>query len=133
MTDTGTATATGTVTLTKTPVPTKTITPTHTAMPTPSEDMVTDRNFFDPENGETVRVGMQSDTSGTLSGEIKIYNLSGELVLKRTGSVGMTAGWNIIFEWDGKNEGGKYAAKGLYFIHITAGNKKMIRKVYISR
>lgn len=132
-TNTGTVTATMTVTLTKTALPTKTITPTHTAVPTPSEDIVIDRNYFDPENGETIRIGIRAETAGVTEEAIKIFNLSGEIILKRTGTQALTAGWNIVFEWDGRNEKGQYAAKGLYFIHISAGDRKIIRKVYISR
>jgi len=59
---------------------------------------------------------------------VKIYDISGELVLedKNSGSTEVT--------WNGKNESGKYVASGVYFmIVMNEAKKKAVIKIAVLR
>jgi flagellar hook assembly protein FlgD len=109
--------------------PTKTITFTHTVIPTPNINIALDKNYIKPLQGEQVKISIKSDEIGK-EVEFKVYNLTGEVIRKWNGQIYMS-GWNEYY-WDGKNNSGKFAGQGIYFIHILikdTGNE--VRRIYV--
>ncbi|MBN2753428.1 MAG: T9SS type A sorting domain-containing protein [Candidatus Goldbacteria bacterium] len=124
LTPTDTFTATNTFTYTYTP----TITPTFTNSPTPKIDTALDRNYAEPLKGDDIKISVKAAAAGELV-EIKVYNLSGEKI-RQFNFITASAGWNEGF-WDCKNDAGKTAGQGLYFIRITREGTVETRKVFI--
>ncbi|MCP4633027.1 MAG: T9SS type A sorting domain-containing protein, partial [candidate division Zixibacteria bacterium] len=75
-------------------------------------------NYPNPFNNNTV-----FQLSQPVSGELKVYNIRGELVREFTLE-------NTDFaRWDGLNANGKYLASGLYFAKLKANGAEMVRRV----
>jgi len=118
-----------TITQTNTHSPTITITSTLTSLPTPNIDVALDRNYINPEQGEQVKISIRSDRVGE-EVLIKVYNLTGELIRKWTGTI-YVSGWNEYY-WDSRNDTNNFAGKGIYFIHITIKDTgREVRRIYV--
>jgi len=117
------------MTQTDTHSPTITITSTYTSIPTPNINIALDRNYVKPLHGEQVKISIKSDEIGK-EVEFKVYNLTGEVIRKWNGQIYMS-GWNEYY-WDGKNDSGKFAGQGIYFIHILIKDTgKEVRRIYV--
>lgn len=93
------------------------------AVPTPVEteptpvaepEARTDKNYFNPDKNEKVKVSFIAKKPGKAA--VKVLNLNGERVREYTVSIPAEGAYFI--EWDGKNEAGNTAAKGIYFVVI---------------
>ena len=125
---TGTSTPPDTATPTATISATFTITPTWTASATPDIIARFDKNYFSPGSGETLQIGTMAGANVNI--DIKVYDLTGELVKKYSYTTALT-GWNYYI-WDGKNDAGRKLGSGLYFVHITREDgRKDTKRVYI--
>ena len=87
-------------------------------------------NPFNPETWIPYQLAEDADV------KIKIHNMAGQLV--RTLHLGhKPAGFHTTkgkaAYWDGKNETGEYAASGIYFYTIRAGNFTAAKKMAVSR
>jgi hypothetical protein len=67
-------------------------------------------------DGTMIRLALPSNLSGAV--KFEIYNVVGELVRTITDSA-PTGGAYYYFEWDGKNDGGKKVASGVYIARFT--------------
>jgi flagellar hook assembly protein FlgD len=84
-----------------------------------------DENFFNPELGESVRIGL-----GTYSGAVtvEVYNLAGTLVRTIEESV---SGEDPAVLWNGRNDAGDVAASGVYLLRIQTESERQVRKVAV--
>ncbi|MDR0402611.1 MAG: hypothetical protein LBH35_03375, partial [Treponema sp.] len=84
-------------------------------------------NVINPTTGERVYLDYDLKKSGRVT--IQVFTLDGNLVkvLERRG---MPAGRHRV-SWDGKNNGGRVVARGLYFIRVVAPDIDEIRKVMV--
>ena len=89
-----------------------------------------DSNIVNPDMGENLKISVLVQNAG-VNITIKVYNLSGEY-LRKLEFVSYAAGWNETW-WDVRNEAGKTVGRGIYFIHINAGGKKEIRRVFVNK
>lgn len=69
--------------------------------------------------------------AGTAGVEVKIYDLSGELVEKYGENAALTAGWNRVLSWDGRNSAGKTVGMGVYFMEIKINNAAAMKRVIV--
>lgn len=79
--------------------------------------------------GTMIRVGVPSGKSGTV--RIEIYDAAGALVRELTDTV---AGGTYAYKnWDGRNEGGKKVASGVYIARVTVngGDEKIFKMAVI--
>ncbi|HPD19242.1 MAG TPA: hypothetical protein PLF61_06230, partial [Candidatus Goldiibacteriota bacterium] len=90
-----------------TPTSVKTMVPT----PTPDAFVYVDRNYFNPEKGETVKINYKVSEQGIV--DVKIHNLSGEMIFSYSKNYPY-ATYDYLY-WDGKNSAGKTAGRGIYF------------------
>jgi hypothetical protein len=84
-------------------------------------------NVINPTKGERTRLSYQLRKSGRTT--IQVFTLDGDLVkiLYR----GNRAAGDYTAVWDGKNQGGRSVARGIYFIRIVAPEIDEIRKVMV--
>ncbi|GHV89985.1 hypothetical protein AGMMS50268_04880 [Spirochaetia bacterium] len=84
-------------------------------------------NVINPNQGEQVFVDYILTRGGRVT--IQVFTLDGNLVkvLERSGK---DAG-EYIASWDGKNNGGRVVARGMYFIRVVAPDIDEIRKVMV--
>ncbi|HRU39205.1 MAG TPA: T9SS type A sorting domain-containing protein, partial [Candidatus Goldiibacteriota bacterium] len=126
-----TATATPTATeILVYPTATCTVTvkiPTPAPSATPLDTVYVDRNYANPGKGEKFTVYFKVPSAGTL--EITVYNLSGEKI--RQFKKEYTAATSDSVEWDGRNEDGRTAGRGIYFISVRLGKWQEMRKVVV--
>ncbi|MCE5300555.1 MAG: T9SS type A sorting domain-containing protein [Spirochaetia bacterium] len=144
ITETYTDTATPTITLTSTLTPTltetltRTVTMTLTATPTPTVplELTPVTNYPNPfgtsdKQTTTIVFELTADADCTIT----VFTLSGETIY-RSGTFAGLKGRNS-YPWDGKNNGNKFAASGVYFYRITAenpsGKKSAISRLAVLR
>lgn len=84
-----------------------------------------DENLFNPELGESVRIGLGA-YSGTVS--VDIYNLAGTVVRTIAEEV---SGEDSGVNWDGTNGDDEVVASGVYFLRIQTDRDTHIRKVAV--
>jgi hypothetical protein len=85
------------------------------------------RNVINPLKGESAALNYRITRGGRVT--IQVFTLDGTLVRQleqRPRSLG-----DYTVTWDGKNNGGKYVARGMYFIRIVAPKIDEIRKVMV--
>ena len=84
-------------------------------------------NVINPTTGERVYLDYDLQKSGRVT--IQVFTLDGNLVrvLERSSK---QAGKHRV-SWDGKNNGGRIVARGMYFIRIVAPDIDEIRKVMV--
>jgi hypothetical protein len=84
-------------------------------------------NVINPTTGERVYLDYDLQKSGRVT--IQVFTLDGNLVrvLERSNK---QAGKHRV-SWDGKNNGGRIVARGMYFIRIVAPEIDEIRKVMV--
>lgn len=126
--------ATATATSTAEPAPAATATATVTAKPTPAvtpgliTQARTNKNYFNPGKNERVIVYFPAKNPGKIS--VKVANLNGEKIRAYEVNADTTGVYSI--EWDGKNEAGKTAAQGIYFVVIRQDSgAEMVRVAVI--
>ena len=86
------------------------------------------QNFPNPFNNET-KITFSVDKAAFIS--IKIYNIQGQLI-KTLVEENKSAG-NYQINWDGRDEDGKDAVSGIYFVQMKANEIKLIQKVTLLR
>jgi hypothetical protein len=86
-------------------------------------------NVIKPSRGETVYVDYTLPRNGPVT--IQVFTLDGNLV-KALVRENKAAG-EYRAGWDGKNNGGREVARGLYFIRVVAPDIDEIRKVMVVR
>lgn len=106
-----------------TPTPEKTIISTAT----PDALVYVDRNHFKPEKGEKIKVHYKVLTQGIV--DVKIYNLNGEIIISYSKNYPYVT--YDYFYWDGKNNAGKIAGRGIYFIVIKQKSQIVMKKVVV--
>jgi hypothetical protein len=84
-------------------------------------------NVINPDRGERTYVNYMLSRGGRVT--IQVFTLDGTLV-KVLEQTSREAG-NYGISWDGKNNGGRPVARGLYFIRVVAPDIDEIRKVMI--
>ena len=84
-------------------------------------------NVINPTVGEMTRVSYQLAQAGRTV--VSVFTLDGDLVkiLYR----GTRAAGDYTAAWDGKNEGGRPVARGMYFIRVVGPQLDEIRKVMV--
>jgi hypothetical protein len=112
---------------THTVTPTWTITQTFTNTPTPYFDKALDRNYVDVRKGETLKIKIDAPMGTHV--KVKVYNLTGEIIRHMEYDT-TAAGWSE-YEWNLKNDAGRMVGRGMYFVHIDAEGRSVIRRVYI--
>ena len=60
---------------------------------------------------------------------INIFDIQGKIVKILVNDTFITG--NHTVTWNGKNNYGEYAAAGMYFYHLTAGNFSQTRKMIL--
>lgn len=76
-----------------------------------------------------IRLALPAGLSGTV--KFEIYNVAGELVRTITESA-PTGGTYYYFPWDGRNDGGKKVASGVYFGRFSLnGNDERFFKMAV--
>lgn len=121
---TPTFTNTSTVSI-DTPTFVKTIIPTPTF--TPDVSVFIDKNYFNPEKGENIKIYYKILAPGIV--DIKIFNLSGEIINSYSKKYS-NATYDYLY-WDGKNNAGKYVGRGIYFITVKQQKENIIKKVFV--
>jgi hypothetical protein len=86
-------------------------------------------NVIKPSTGESVYVDYVLPRNGPVA--IQVFTLDGNLV-KVLARESKAAG-EYRAAWDGKNNGGREVARGLYFIRVVAPDVDEIRKVMVAR
>jgi hypothetical protein len=131
-----TMTFTNTMTLEITPTFTETsktviITPTSvkTIVPTATPDafVYVDKNYFNPEKGENIKIHYKVSEQGVV--DVKIHNLSGEMIFSYSKNYSY-ATYDYLY-WDGKNSAGKIAGRGIYFIVVKQKSQVVMKKVVV--
>ncbi|MBN1520468.1 MAG: hypothetical protein JW923_10315 [Spirochaetales bacterium] len=86
-------------------------------------------NVIDPTTGERTRLNYVLDEEGPVT--IAVFTLDGDVVtvLQR----GRQAPGDYTVSWDGRNDGGRPVARGVYFIRVVAPGMDEIRKVMVVR
>ncbi len=84
------------------------------------------QNYPNPFN-QTTRIMLQMNQSANV--QIKIYATNGKLV--RTLFSGSLQQGENRFNWDGRNSAGQKVASGLYFLHVSAAEMVIRRKVVL--
>jgi flagellar hook assembly protein FlgD len=59
----------------------------------------------------------------------RVFNLAGELV-RTVGDDQMPAGV-VVWEWDGRTDGGDFVGNGTYFIQIVSGKDVQIKRAIV--
>jgi hypothetical protein len=86
-------------------------------------------NVIKPSAGESVYVDYALPRNGPVT--IQVFTLDGALV-KVLARESKAAGEYRV-GWDGKNNGGREVARGMYFIRVVAPDVDEIRKVMVVR
>jgi hypothetical protein len=84
-------------------------------------------NVIRPARGEQVYVDYTLHRSGPVT--VQVFTLDGNLV-RTLARVNKAAG-EYRSGWDGKNNGGREVARGMYFIRVVAPDIDEIRKVMV--
>jgi uncharacterized repeat protein (TIGR01451 family) len=115
-------------TATPTDVNTQT-TPATTATPIPlvKDKVLTDKNYIDLSRGDKVTIRYKVESRGMTY--IKIMNLSGDVV-KTLYNSNLDPGTYTAY-WDGTNNSGIKAGKGMYFIAVTQPGGHTIKKIMV--
>ena len=92
-------------------------------------------NFPNPFNPENEFTTFQFNTGTNHSqAELRIFDVSGELVYLKTFPAGIEDGTYIQERWDGSSLAGTKLANGVYFAIVTSGDKKSnVAKILIYR
>jgi hypothetical protein len=126
-TATCTATATATVTMTFTITQTMTITPTATNTPVPL--ILTLKGSY--PNPLRTACNIMYHLTVDADVDVKIYTVSGEVVLYRKGISGQAG--NNTFYWDLNNNDSASTASGVYLYSVSAYNEKNPRQTLMSK
>jgi len=84
-----------------------------------------DENFFNPQGGESARIGLGS-YAGAVT--VQVYNLAGTLVRVIQESV---SGDDSAVLWNGANDDGDVVASGVYLLRIETDREEQVRKVAV--
>jgi hypothetical protein len=84
-------------------------------------------NVINPDKGESVYLDYVITRGGRVT--IQVFTMDGNLVkvLERSSK----GAGEYIVEWNGRNNGGRAVARGLYFIRVVAPDLDEIRKVMV--
>ncbi len=85
------------------------------------------QNLFDPKRGQAMKIRVFLPAAARVSA--RIFNLAGELV-RTVNDQQMPAGV-VVWDWDGRTDGGDFVANGVYFIQIVAGKDVQIKRVSV--
>ena len=85
------------------------------------------QNYPNPFNNKTI-IGF--DISATSQIKINVYNAQGKLIRNLYDDV-INSGYHKIV-WDGKNNSGKYATNGLYFVRMEGNTTGLIKNTFES-
>lgn len=77
----------------------------------------------------SVRISYQLAATGVVS--LNVYDIAGKLV--RTVESGIKAAGSHLTTWDGRDQGGRQVANGVYLYRLTAGDYTATRKLTIVR
>jgi hypothetical protein len=89
--------------------------------------LVLGQNFPNPFNSSTIITFIIPEPLTNSQAELTVYDVQGRLV-KRLLSQKMPAG-NYATRWNGTMENGVAAASGVYFYHLTVGDRRQIGKM----
>lgn len=76
------------------------------------------------------RVGLRYGLPAAGAAELKIFDAGGRVVRNLPLDAGLTQGF---IDWDGTDEAGKTAARGVYFAKLKASGRELIRKIILAR
>ena len=62
---------------------------------------------------------------------VEIYDVQGAVV-RRLGARTMDPGWHTL-AWDGRDESGRTAGAGVYFVRVSAGDQRITLRVALVR
>lgn len=85
------------------------------------------QNLFDPKRGQAMKIRVFLPAAARVSA--RIFNLAGELV--RTVRDDQMPAGVVVYDWDGRTDGGEYVANGVYFIQIVAGKDVQLKRVIV--
>jgi hypothetical protein len=113
-----------------TPSISNTFTFSPTAQPTATAEVpvVTDRNVFNPEAGDSLKISLKAPQDGAV--HVRIYNVAGELVGFPL-DTDVQAGQWFLATWDGKNDQREIVASGVYFVSVQGAGIKQVKKVIV--
>jgi len=94
-----------------------------------ANDLVLDRNVFEPANGEPL--GINFRLSSNRVALLELLDIAGRRVA-RLAERAFDAGWNLL-NWDGRTEGGDLVGSGVYLVTIKSNEFKSWRKVVVVR
>jgi hypothetical protein len=84
-------------------------------------------NVINPTTGEKVYLNYRLSSAGRVT--IQVFTLDGNLVKVLRRETRAAGEWTE--SWDGRNNGGRIVARGMYFIRIVAPGIDEIRKVMV--
>jgi flagellar hook assembly protein FlgD len=102
--------------------------PTLAPSATAEVPVVTNKNFFNPGNGEVLTINLKAVKDGAVN--VRVYNVAGELVRLPFDAYAPAGRW-FQATWDGKNDQGEAVASGVYFISVRGAGVKGIKKVIV--
>ncbi len=126
-TTTPTVTPTVTMSPTGTPTPTASVTFTTTPKGPFSFDVRMERNSFNPALGQVLHIIIELPEHEPL--QVTVYNRLG-LKIKELANITVDPG-PISLSWDGKDQGGKVVASGVYMIYINSASQQSKKLVAI--
>jgi VWFA-related protein len=100
-----------------------------TAVLQSANDLVLDRNVFEPANGEPLGINFRLSSNRVASLELR--DIAGRRVA-RLAERAFDAGWNLL-NWDGRSENGDLVGSGVYLVTIKSQEFKSWRKVVVVR
>jgi hypothetical protein len=86
-------------------------------------------NVINPGRGDHVIVSCVLGSGGRMTAQV--FSMDGTLI--KTLENGVRGAGEVVIRWDGKNEGGRAVARGLYVIRVVAPDIDEVRKVLVVR
>ena len=86
------------------------------------------QNYPEPFNpSTTIKYALPADMRVT----IKIFNILGQQMRTLANEIQPAGRKNI--QWDGKDDFGKPAASGIYFVQLKAGEQRLVKKITLQK
>jgi len=86
------------------------------------------QNYPNPFNPVTT---IDYSIPGKTTVDLTIYDVSGRRVRTLVSGKHLPGGYSVV--WDGRNDGGRPVATGVYFYRLTAGGNNSVRKMVVLR
>ena len=95
-----------------------------------TRQMFLSTNIFRPLQGGQLQIGFMPPVNDSVT--VKVFNLQGERV-RLIASQQVQQGQLLQLTWDGRNDGGEWAAAGVYLVSIYGPHTKILKKVIVMK